>query len=473
MRTWTKVGAGVGALTIALGGYTALDVHDVVPGFLTTAEAPREPVKVPGESTTPSAVNRPSAPAQPSVVPASDGAAPVPAKVAARLRKPLSSKNLGEKVAAVVRDGRTGAHLYDSNAGAAYTPASITKLITAYAVSRTLDMDSRLTTSAVNGRPGEVVVVAGGDSAIAPGAGDPDAINGRAGMGDLADQVATALKRQGRSTVKVGWDLSYAPGPATATRWESGLLDMGFTTRISMLGLSIDRAHPGRASVADPARHAVQAFVGELKKRGVTATVGEPTSAPAGAARLGAVQSAPLVDVVGLALQDSDNALTESLGRQGAFKDGVKGDSASVTAWAIGVLRKAGIDTTGMTMADGSGLSDGTAIPARVFADVLVRGTSGKERGFEEVLSRLPVGGWNGTVDDRFHRKHSVAGRGVTRVKTGSLPGVSSLAGTVVDADGRLLVFTLVTNGQQVAGPNATRAALDSTVAALAGCGCG
>ena len=61
------------------------------------------------------------------------------------------------------------------------------------------------------------------------------------------------------------------------------------------------------------------------------------------------------------------------------------------------------------------------------------------------------------------------AGRGVVRAKTGTLTGVSSLAGVVTDADGRLLVFALMTNGGNTA---EVRSRLDEMAATLSGCGC-
>ena len=59
----------------------------------------------------------------------------------------------------------------------------------------------------------------------------------------------------------------------------------------------------------------------------------------------------------------------------------------------------------------------------------------------------------------------------MVRAKTGTLTGVNSLAGLVVDADGRLLAFAFIADQTQ---PIATRpsGALDRIAAALAACGC-
>jgi hypothetical protein len=61
------------------------------------------------------------------------------------------------------------------------------------------------------------------------------------------------------------------------------------------------------------------------------------------------------------------------------------------------------------------------------------------------------------------------AGRGVVRAKTGTLTGVSSLAGITTDADGRLLVFAFMSNDVI---PSVVRPRLDAIAAALSRCGC-
>ncbi|MDF8264729.1 D-alanyl-D-alanine carboxypeptidase/D-alanyl-D-alanine endopeptidase [Luteipulveratus flavus] len=474
MRTAGRVAAAGTAVVVLLGGYAALDVYDKVPGVLTTTDAQRDPVPVPGHTAPP-----PAASAAPPVVPkveavaqAADAPVPAPAKVSALVSPLLKSRYLGPTTALTIRDGRTGQHLMDVDADGAHTPASITKMLSAYAIARTLDLGATLDTTVVESSGGSVVLVAGGDTVLNPGSGDPNAVTGRAGLDDLAAQVAKQLKAQGRTSTTVGYDVSYAPGPLQAAHWAQGNVDSGYTARIAMLGLSTQRAHPGTPPPKDPARSTAQAFVKALAGQGISATLGGTTTAAEGAARLGVVHSAPIVDVLGVALQDSDNAMVESLARQAAAKAGRPGDTASVVAWITDTLKRDGIDLRGVRLADASGLGDGTTIPARVLGDLIVRATSGKSPRFEQVVSRLPVAGLNGTVHDRFGVPDARAGVGVVRAKTGSLPSVTSLTGTVLDKDGRLLAFTLINNGKQPRGPLDARAQLDRVVAALAGCGC-
>jgi serine-type D-Ala-D-Ala carboxypeptidase/endopeptidase (penicillin-binding protein 4) len=59
---------------------------------------------------------------------------------------------------------------------------------------------------------------------------------------------------------------------------------------------------------------------------------------------------------------------------------------------------------------------------------------------------------------------------GFVRAKTGTLIGVATLAGTVVDRDSRLLAFAFMSDG--TSDTDAARAALDRAATALAACGC-
>lgn len=462
--------AAAGAVALAAGGYVVLDIADVVPGVLTTADAPRSPVPAPGQRTA-QVVPPPLAPGAPGQPVASVGPEPSASSLTKALEPLLAKAGISDARSGgiLVRDAATGRELVQRNADAAVTPASTTKLLSAYATVSTLDPRRRLVTRVTDASaPGRVVLVAGGDTALGTGPGKPDAVAGHAGLGDLAAHVAARLTAQGRSTVSVDWDLAYAPGPLTAQHWDSGVVDQGYTTRISMLGLDRDRSKPGTSPPVDPARSTTAAFVKALTDRGITATVGERRDGAATKTALGSVSSAPVLDVMGLALKDSDNAMTESLARQAAARVGVAGDTAAVTGWVEQVLRRDGIDLRGVRLQDASGLSDGTTIPARVLTEVLLRGTKGTNASMRELISRLPVAALDGTLDDRFSHDGGRAGAGVVRAKTGSLPKVSSLAGTVRTSHGRVLVFAVIRNGDHPGGPLQARADLDAVVAALA-----
>jgi D-alanyl-D-alanine carboxypeptidase/D-alanyl-D-alanine-endopeptidase (penicillin-binding protein 4) len=86
------------------------------------------------------------------------------------------------------------------------------------------------------------------------------------------------------------------------------------------------------------------------------------------------------------------------------------------------------------------------------------------------LLGDLSVaGGSTGRLVSRYTSGPEEAGKGWVRAKTGTLSGVNTLAGVVLDKDGHLLVFALMSLGSE---SDAARSALDAVVAELRGCGC-
>ena len=84
------------------------------------------------------------------------------------------------------------------------------------------------------------------------------------------------------------------------------------------------------------------------------------------------------------------------------------------------------------------------------------------------VFQSMPVAGWSGSLAERFEA--SSEGEGVVRAKTGTLTGVSSLTGAVDTDDGRLIVFSMISNG--AANPQEVETAMDEVTTAVSMCGC-
>jgi D-alanyl-D-alanine carboxypeptidase/D-alanyl-D-alanine-endopeptidase (penicillin-binding protein 4) len=149
-----------------------------------------------------------------------------------------------------------------------------------------------------------------------------------------------------------------------------------------------------------------------------------------------------------------------------SFTGGAAAVSATLSGFGIPI---------GSGMKDGSGLSAQDRVPAGVLGQVLLKAVDPKHPELHAIIAAMSVAGWDGTLVEQG--RFSGAARnasGVVRAKTGSLTGVSAIAGVVTDADGRLLVFSFVADqvpGGDVNSP-AARNAFDSAVSALAACGC-
>jgi serine-type D-Ala-D-Ala carboxypeptidase/endopeptidase (penicillin-binding protein 4) len=475
-----RVLVAVLALVVAVLAYGTLDVFDVVPGILTRATpTPPAPAPTATAGATPTvSIPTVEAGAQPLDPASASAPIPDPTTLSHTMQAALHDPALGPLPGVVVRDAFTGQPLLQQDPDRPRVAASTGKLLTALAIGTTLDPRATLPTTVVQGSsPGEVVLVAGGDTMLAKGKGRPAAVEGRAGLGDLASQVAAGLQAAGRTSVTLRLDTTYAKGPRWAPGWSQADVYAGFTGGVSMLGLAGERAQPGKPAPRDPEARVAAAFAADLTALGVTVTVAPErtwvTPAPKGAAVLGKVESAPVADVLALALADSDNALTEGLARQAAVSKGRPATFAAAVDFVKQAVAAQGVDLTGVTLKDTSGLTPGQSIPPRVLSDVLQQGADGSVPAMQDTVAELPVAGLTGTLEDRFNGKltHSVAG--IARAKTGTLTGSSGIAGTVIDADGRVLSYVAVADRiPGGVGTLAARAALDRFVATLATCGC-
>ncbi len=472
-----RTAAAVALAAATLVGYGVADVADVVPGPLTDAPRPTAPPFPPAAG-----ARAPGVPATAVLEPVTT-AAPAARALARRLDPLVADPDLGGRVGVHVVAGVTGDVLYRRGTQAAQEPASTAKLLTAAAALSVLGPEGRLATRVVRGAcDGEVVLVAGGDVLLTGGAAttaaDPD--GERAGLGDLAAATAAALATP---VDEAEQDDAGAAGPVRV-RLDDGLfarqglapgvtpseVAAGFTAPLAPLAVDAGRTGSGRFAPrsGDPALAAATRFAALLADRGVD-VAGRVTRAapPPGAPVLAEVRSAPAAAVVAHMLRTSDNLVADSLAHVVARRTGEPATFAGSGRAVLAAVRALGVDTGGAVLADGSGLADGSSVRASTLTDVLVlAGTRPDLRG---LLTGLPVGGLTGTLADRFTGP-AAAGAGVVRAKTGTLTGTTSLAGTLVTADGDYLAFAVLADAVPVT--VAARQAADEVAAALARCGC-
>lgn len=180
---------------------------------------------------------------------------------------------------------------------------------------------------------------------------------------------------------------------------------------------------------------------------------------PPGAPLLYTFKSLPLADVVRLINKFSNNVMTRQLLLTlGAERFGTPGTSENggrvVREW----LQRRELDFPELVLDNGAGLSRTARMSARSLGRLLL--TAYQSPYMPEFMSALPVSGQDGTLATRFGGE--LAGR--LHLKTGSLNGVRSLAGYVLDATGRWVAIAFLYNDPRAnsgAAEAAQRALLD------------
>jgi D-alanyl-D-alanine carboxypeptidase/D-alanyl-D-alanine-endopeptidase (penicillin-binding protein 4) len=327
-------------------------------------------------------------------------------------------------------------------------PASTQKLLTAAAALEALDPESRFRTTVVaaaepaaDGVVGDLALVGGGDPLLAT-ADYMSRFRRQPQLFTDLDGLAAAIAEAGVRRVDgaIVGDESRYDRQRYLPSWPSRYIEQDSIGPASALSVNDGFArypHEGDRSAplepaADPPTEAAAVLTRLLEARGIdVAAPPRSGTAPEDGVELAEVESAPLPDVVGQLLRESDNEtgelLLKELGR--TVGEPSYGGGAEVVGEALG--------DPGATVADGSGLSVGNRVTCDLLVDVLQRPETG-----ELITDRLPVAGESGTLAERFV---GTPLDGTLRAKTGSLTSVSALAGLIEDDDPPL-TFALVVN---------------------------
>lgn len=403
-----------------------------------------------------------------------------PAAVRAAIGAGLRDDALGRHVVASVADLAGGEPVLQAGRGRVL-PASTTKLLTGVAALAVLEPGTRFRTRVVEGASdGQLVLVGGGDPLLAAEPAAAGTRPERADVVTLAGQVAEALAAEEPAAeepaapkVRVRYDTSLFTGPSENPRWRPDYVRDGIVSPIVPLWVDSGRDDSGWGRVEDPARVAADRFVAALRAAGVR-VVGRPRPAvaPAGAAELAAVESAPLDQLVARMIDVSDNETAEVLAHHVGLAASGVGSFEAGAAGTRQALTDLGLDVAGDEVYDGSGLSRDNRISPRTLVEVVRLAASPELPRLRGVVEGLPVAGFSGSLAVRFG-EGAPEGPGRVRAKTGTLTGVHALAGLVVDVAGNAMVFVLAADRVPADRSLDAREALDEVAAALAACTCG
>lgn len=446
-RTVTVAVSAVVAVAV-MAGYFVADIYDVAPGILTLRGVDSVAIPDPQDALTGG-----------TVAAGVDASMPVDAQAAKTILDEFSaSEGVGKSFSLAIADGK-GNIVAEHDAMIPRQPASTLKTLTAFAAATTLDMGSTLDTKTylIQGDDNRktVVLQGEGDMLLSDGESDPSHINGRAGLGTLAQRTAEALKQRGITQVDLLYDDSLFGQDRTPAGVTENNVEHRYYTAISTMAVDGGRtwtdmvkpANPDDSSQypvlsQQPALDAATTFAKRLADNGITVMSG-PTAgaAPSGTSALASVSSAPLNEVMAFMLRHSDNTLAQLFGRLTALKRQAGNSIKTDTQAVADTLAEQGIDTSGLQMADCSGLTPGSKVSVTTLIEVQERNlTAGIATAAAEGLS---IPGLVGTARNRI-----VTGpdNGLFRVKTGSLDAVTSLAGNVSRVKGGVLSFAVIVN---------------------------
>ncbi len=407
----------------------------------------------------------------------------------------VSDPRIGDSFGLDVVDASSGEPIYSRMAQTPLRPASNMKIITALTALKVLGPSTRMTTDALVPQKGAVILRGGGDTTLGvdeltrlakatakhlkansllPDLVQPPdyrpktcTVDGKARKSTTKKPCPMVTPAKKRPAVKVLIDDSLYATPQKGPGWTDS-----YQPYIARPVRAL-----GRIGVYqwDSAQEAGSVFAAALRSAGVKARTAGRQQAPDSATVAAEVTGDTVAAQVRYMLQVSENNIAEMLYRQVAVERGRKGTFKGGRLAARDTLRELGLDTTGLRLMDGSGLSREDRLTPRLLTDLLALAldtTTHPE--FSSFVDALPVGGRTGTLSagtGRFTTSPSKCAAGQVFAKTGSLFDTIGLSGYVKGADGELKIFSALVNDRpQSYSQLSTRQAVDGIVATVNGC---
>jgi serine-type D-Ala-D-Ala carboxypeptidase/endopeptidase (penicillin-binding protein 4) len=233
-------------------------------------------------------------------------------------------------------------------------------------------------------------------------------------------------------------DLRLTREPGSGTVVVTGTLPARSAPRKLVLGIQ------------EPAEHAAALLEKLLTDRGVkidgkSRAMHDPDPLEATRTVLAEHLSIRLGDAVKLVNKISQNLHAEVLLRASARQSGRWDDPEDLPKFPKDFYAKAGIREDDVVQTDGSGLSRHDLVTPRAFVALLQY--AAKQKWFADYYASLPIAGLDGTLNERM-KEANIAGK--IHAKTGTVAHVRTLSGFAETTGGRKLVFSFMSNNEQV-----------------------
>ncbi len=336
----------------------------------------------------------------------------------------FSTASIGIKVVAV----ETGEMIYAKNAQKLHHPASTTKLFTAATALAKLGSEFRFTTALYTDAEKGAQTI---NSIYLKGCGDP--------ILKTEDVVNLVVKVAESGILSIAGDIIVDESYFDTVREGPGWMWDDRPYLISALSIRSLEPDPKTASRAIACG---QLLKKTLEEKGVKVSGQVIVGIVPSDFRILAIhESLPLADIVTLMNKPSDNWIAEMLfktlgaevkGEPGSWQKGRE----AISAYLVEILGQPSVHR----FVDGSGLSRYNLVSAELLTQLLV----GMYHDFElmpEFTSSLPIAGVDGTLRSRMRGMYAAK---TLRAKTGTLSGVSALAGYTRSADGEVLAFGIL-----------------------------
>ena len=189
----------------------------------------------------------------------------------------------------------------------------------------------------------------------------------------------------------------------------------------------------------------LQRFTHELRSAGIVVvdTIINKNSLPEGESWGGASLSHSFDQILTRMMKQSDNLYAECMFYHNALATSRPATQKNARTAVRQMIQRLGYDPARYRVADGSGLSLYNYVSAELLTSLL-RYAWRSDRIREHLVPSLPLAGVDGTLKDRMQK--SKAYRNV-RAKTGTLTGISSLAGYLTAANGHQFAFCIINQG--------------------------